>query len=147
MSIIGVVDIIGAIGTVGVTAIADLTYIVGVMDIKQWSNSELISRLVLSEQSPEEQQNIRYEFLDRFEHILVKQIRLAFHRLTPQSQATPEAICDVVDEIMLKLLNPNHQSIRQFSQQTDSQIEDYLAALAYRTALIYLYTKSKDKIP
>ncbi|MEW6733182.1 MAG: hypothetical protein AB1489_17780 [Acidobacteriota bacterium] len=123
--------------------IEDVAGVVSIMDIKHCSNGELIARLISSEQPSQEQESVWCEFLARFEHILVKEIRFAFQRLTPRLQPSPEEVCNVVDKILLKLLSHNHRALHQLSPQTDSQIEGHLATFAYGTALIYLYSKNK----
>ncbi|MEW6738235.1 MAG: hypothetical protein AB1489_43580 [Acidobacteriota bacterium] len=144
-----VTAVAGVFHTMGITTIINIVGTVGIMDLKQCSNGDLITQLVTPDLSPIDEQNTRQEFLDRFENILVKEIRAAFDRvaprlLAPQLQATPEAVCDVIDEVILRLSNSTPESINKLSQQPDSRIEDFLAALAYRTALIYLYSSGKD---
>ncbi|MEW6736410.1 MAG: hypothetical protein AB1489_34275 [Acidobacteriota bacterium] len=144
-----VTAVAGVFRTMGITTIINVMGTVGIMDLKQCSNGDLITQLVTPDLSPSDEQNIRQEFLGRFEHMLVREIRAAFDRvaprlLAPQLQATPEAVCDVIDEVIFRLSNSTPESINKLSQQPDSRIEVLLAALAYRTALLYLYSRGKD---
>ncbi|MEW6734370.1 MAG: hypothetical protein AB1489_23795 [Acidobacteriota bacterium] len=114
-----------------------------IMGFKHCTNGELITRLILPEQSLEEQQTTWCEFRDRFEHVIIGAICLVFRRYVSQLQFTPQDIYDLAAKIFFMLSQNNFQVLSHLSTQSDQEIETYLKMLASLKTLGHLNKKAK----
>ncbi|MEW6733181.1 MAG: hypothetical protein AB1489_17775 [Acidobacteriota bacterium] len=112
-------------------------------NIKQYSDTELIAQIFLqSGQSIKQLEEIWQEFITRFEYLLVKAIRLAYHQHAPQLQLMPEDVCQLEERIFLKLSERRYQDLFEQKYYAENRLESYLRRLAYGVTLDYLALSS-----
>ncbi|MEW6734619.1 MAG: hypothetical protein AB1489_25060 [Acidobacteriota bacterium] len=137
-SIISVTAVAGVFRTMNITCITDITTLISVkdatriMDVRQYSNGELITKLLDSQQPFEQTQLVWQEFIRRNEHLVVKAIRYIFHLHSPRLEPTTEHICEINEQVFLQLAKDNYQPLNKFRNQSTSLFENYLEQLVFQ---------------
>lgn len=75
------------------------------------------------------------EFINRFEPLFIRAIRITYRRHVPNLQLLPEDIPDLIQQILVNLSKNNYEPLRQLKFDKDNTLKLYLCAVAANTTL------------
>ncbi|MEW6734639.1 MAG: hypothetical protein AB1489_25165 [Acidobacteriota bacterium] len=133
-----VTAVAGIIDIMNITSITDITTLISVkgvrriMDVRQYGNAELITKLLDPQQSVEQTQLVWQEFINRYEHLITKAICYTFQLRRAQLQPTIDNICEISEQVFLQLAKDNYQLLRQFRYQSATHFENQLEQLVFQ---------------
>lgn len=118
------------------------------MDLKACSENELLQEMLPDTGRQAWQIEAAWrEFIQRFEPVLIRSVRIAYRRYAPSAHPTLDDIHDLVQQIFIKISEDDYRALRELKCYRDNSVKLYLCAIAANITIDYLRAAGARRRP